>query len=352
MKNKPRLALLFLLLSAFIQSPTRAECVTVPLTCGSVRRGSLTSGDCSMSDGSLYDRYSFAQKSNTSIVVTMRPLSNNLPTAKLWISGPSTAPSPGAMISGSNEAVVEYRADGDLIVRPMAPNGLSSGDYLLQVDCYQSLPAPSECALQSLRCGQTLLWDLTRESCRFTNAQRAYVPVWVDIFPLVSFRALMTGVGFEPLVAVRDEDFNYLAVGSTAPIRTSEVSFRPQVDQDFFLIGTSETDGETGPFLLSLECPDYQCLRPILIQQPASVTVARGSTATLRAEAHANFDVTYEWWTAGFESVLAGTGQEWTTPPLSKSEAYYVVAKNACGESVSSVVDVEVVDVRRRPVRR
>jgi hypothetical protein len=94
---------------------------------------------------------------------------------------------------------------------------------------------------------------------------------------------------------------------------------------------------------------DVICDPPILlaINNPASQTVKRGTTATLTAKPEGGA-VTYQWYSghAGFTStpIANSNSQTFTTPAINSTQEFWVRITNACGTVDSQTATVTPVD--------
>ena len=116
---------------------------------------------------------------------------------------------------------------------------------------------------------------------------------------------------------------------------------------------TDNTCANTGPSV-SIIFDSY----PIFGLQPVNASIKSGERATLSASA--NPVVKMEWFEGevGDQAKIVGTGETFTTPPLSKTTKYWALASSECASTASAQVTVTVTPgaptapARRRAVGR
>ena len=79
------------------------------------------------------------------------------------------------------------------------------------------------------------------------------------------------------------------------------------------------------------------CAIPAFDVQPADTPVSGNGTATLTVHANGT-GVQYQWYTASGQAISGATSTSYTTPVLTQTTSYYVVASSSCGTSATSRV--------------
>jgi YD repeat-containing protein len=84
------------------------------------------------------------------------------------------------------------------------------------------------------------------------------------------------------------------------------------------------------------------CSTPTVVASPVDAPIESGSTATFSANPTGN-PTSYQWYrSAGQQQIAGATASQYTTPALTETTSYYVVASNACGSATSPSVTARI----------
>ena len=169
-------------------------------------------------------------------------------------------------------------------------------------------------------------------------------------------------------ITVTSSDFSpavIFAVGPTNPARrlafdanahgspTAQVRYAlTDVTPDYYVEVESSlaSAAPTGSYQLDVHC-EY-CTAPIITLCPRDTTIPYSGKAHLTVDAYGVEPISFTWREVGNELVVVATGQDFTTPQLTNSTAYYVDLNNDCGTARTAAAKVTVQPwKKRRPVR-
>lgn len=352
------LLLLFPVIAAAGPRKTRSAaegCLATLLSCNTNANGQLAPGDCE--ENGYYDIYGFTGTAGTMVEVSMRSLDPNLADVYLELIPPVGDASKTPVMIGARAATVRYRlaTSGTWAILAGAADISGSGKYLLNLRCFNSTsPAPQNCVTQQMVCRQTMLWELTPSSCRFTGSTRPYAEA--DIVGQAGdvIRAEADTIGFQPIVAMYDSQNKLLTQSFNPTIRHAQFDFFVPTTARYTMLITNVNETEVGRFDLTATCTTSGCAIPLFIREPQDVKVRFGSSVTVTAEVNAIGTTTYEW--SDVTDFPSGVGST-TTPsltigPVTGRRVYAIVATNACGTTVSRQFVVEPEPAKRRAVGR
>ena len=118
-------------------------------------------------------------------------------------------------------------------------------------------------------------------------------------------------------------------------------------------VGNSCGTTDSAAATITVEPP---CLAPNLTLQPQSQTVRSGDTATLRVAAEGTAPIAFQWYrivNGASVAVDGATDATYVTPALSATTTFFAIAKNGCGQTMSSPATITVAtSLRRRAARR
>jgi hypothetical protein len=352
------LLLLFPVIATAQPRKTRSAaegCLATLLSCNTHANGQLAPGDCE--ENGYYDIYGFTGTAGTMVEVSMRSLDPNLADVYLELIPPTGDASKTPVMIGARAATVRYRlaSSGTWAILAGAADISGSGKYRLDLRCFSSTsPAPQNCVTQQMVCRQTLLWDLTPSSCRFTASTKPYAIAEIIGQAGDVLRVEADTIGFQPIVALDDARNNRITQSFNPSFRHAQFdAFLPSTSLYTMLI-TNVNDTETGSFQLTATCTTSGCAIPLFIREPQDVKVPFGSSVTVTAEVNAIGTTTYEWSdVTDFPSgVGSTTAPSLTIGPVRSRRVYAIVATNACGTTVSRQFVVEPEPTKRRAVGR
>jgi hypothetical protein len=229
-----------------------------------------------------------------------------------------------------------------------------SGDYTVHTWCGpdDAPQEPQNCISQYLLCGQTAAWNLTNQSCRFSNdathvySDFAFYGVAGDFVQL----ELISGE-FSPILGVYDEAGSQVTVSSPASSTRDVASFTVPKNGMYDIVVTSKSSVAVGFYTLSMKCSSSGCLTPYIRRQPLNTTVPWGSRATLEVPVDSIGPMAYSWYDARGLPLLVAQSQTYTTPPITAPQSYYLVATSPCGSAQSRAFTLTPQPSRSRAVR-
>lgn len=323
-----------ILLLAFA-STAAADCVTQQfIACGARVTATLEPG--------CEDRYSFVGQNDQVISATIRPLDVPLTNPRLALSGPAGVNAP--VISGREVATLRYflRSDDVYTVSVTAD---SPGRYFFALNCGASNPnAPHDCVRQELVNREHVQWELTRDSCRFTDASRLAAP-----FPLYAVKGdpvtiTLQSPDFAPSIAI----YSYDSLVQLAAVNASSFTFLPHATGRYWVMATTVAPETTGRFELTMSAPRSGCLAPVVLREPDDATVPYGSSASLTAGISATTnELLWEWLDMRALPTLVGNEPQLQTPPVTTPQFYGAQITNPCGSTTTRVVKVSPFNHRR-----
>src|ERR1700682_4876938 len=112
-------------------------CVTTPIACDSSATGSLGLGDCTFSDGTYYDRYTFTGIAGQIIDIEVRPLSPSLTNPMIVLAPPIGDASKTPIIRGGagTEVIYKLSSSGVWAIGVGTADLFASGKYLVHLSC-------------------------------------------------------------------------------------------------------------------------------------------------------------------------------------------------------------------------
>lgn len=324
-------------------------CVVTPFACNSQATGRLTSTDCT-SNGAPLDVYEFDGTAGNVVTATIRTAAFNEPLAAIVPPLGDASKTP-IIFGGRLGATVTFvmGSTGRWRIGVGSSDIFATGDYIVAVSCSPDTEPslPQNCIPQMMLCGQTATWELTGQSCRFSNSDTTYQEFQIyGVAGDVLTTTLLTN-DFDPLFGIYDLDTNNLLASGTR-----NLSFTFPKTAMYSVLATSEQPRSTGFFGLQLTCSVSGCLEPLVTLQPADVSVPTGQRATLTTAANGT-DVHIDWYDVReVPGTFVGSGNSFTTPPITSTQYYQATARNSCGAMQSRIVTVTRTNFRRRAVRR
>jgi hypothetical protein len=376
MMTKTRFGLAVLLLlvmasSAFAANRKALEVATLGASCNTVRleesycdvdiHGVLESGDCTFSDGTRYDRYTFTGRAGDVVEIMVRPLSATYTKPYISLLSPLGDPAdPPTIYGGNGGASIWYKlsSSGIWIVTVSTEDLFAAGPYVLHIYCYEPEPeTPQSCIFQYLLCGQTAEWQLNADSCKFTNDNSVYAGWWIYAVEGDRLQFEQTSFSFEPLFGLYREG-ELLRSSSRDSSFRAEMSYVVRETGWHYFLTTSVEDARGGSIDVKLDCQGSGCTWPYLVSEPPSATtVTRGTSATLPFTVNAVGGYTVRLMDPNplegtvFTTVSA-LATSITTPPVTRPATYVLDVENACGTWVSNPFTVAPEVSRRRSVRK
>lgn len=334
-------------------------CVATPIACNTTSRGRLSAGDCTSEDGTYFDLYQFNGSVDTFVEVLVRPLSPTMTNPGNHLIGPPGSDVLTPIVAGGREAESRYilPGSGTWGIAAFTLDLFGSGEYAIDLRCRAGRSTSRDCVSQPIQCGQLYVWSLTAESCRFSNADKAFASLEFTGAPGYPATGYMESAQFSPNVVFWSESLgNYVSGGIRISNSATETRYFIPDSGRYSLVASSVEAQRGGEFGLALQCSFLPpCLRPLIVDQPTRITIPYGTSTSLSVESNGTGPLSYTWYESGF--FLAGTDQTFTTPPLTNPTSYLVEVRNACGMAQSKVIDVSLtggppVPLRRRPAKR
>lgn len=252
--------------------------------CDTETRGELASGDCTFTDGTRYDAYTFSGTKGQVVEFTFRPLATSLTLPYIALLSPlDDASHPPAVYDGKGAAQIEYQlsSTGTWTVLVSSDSLFASGAYVLHTYCYaDSTPSgPQSCVFQNLLCGQTLEGRLTADSCSFRSVPRAYAGVWVygvqgDVLTITE-----DSTAFRPLFGIYQG--SALLASSSSSATQARMVYSVPATGWYNIDATTTEDNRGGFFTLRLECVGSGCVFPYLASDVPNQIAPYGQPAII-----------------------------------------------------------------------
>ncbi|HYC58770.1 MAG TPA: hypothetical protein VEK79_04315 [Thermoanaerobaculia bacterium] len=341
------------------------DCLTeIFVGCDTETHGTLETGDCTTGDGRRVDFFAFNGTAGQLIEVMVRPLSTTYKEPVVALFSPLGDVADPPSIGGGNPSATtsgaslfyQLSSTGTWDIAVTSDDLFASGPYVLHVYCgVGDTSTPQSCVDQYLLCGQTGIWELSADSCRFQNDPSAFVRWWVYGVKNDILRLEQSSFSFTPLIGLYDEDAKLLGSSTRDSSFTAKMTFRVPETGWYQILTTSEEDNKGGDFTVSLECSGSGCTWPYLNSPTPNLTVPRrGDFATIPFTVNA---------VGGFFTTLldvngqavatVGPGStSITAPPVLRPTTYSLSFSNACGEWISDAFQIAPEPTRRRSVRK
>lgn len=323
------------------------------LSCNATVNGQLAAGDCNDADG-YYDILTFPGTAGQLVEATVRSLDGNLKSVSIGLAAPTSDSSRIPAVVGNRVATVRYRlaSSGTWAVVVGTGEFSSSGRYVVELRCFTTPPpVDKDCVLQTMVCNQALAWDFTPASCRFnSNSPYVWAEIWGNAGDLIRLQA--DSVGFQPVVAIYDDDGDLLTQSFNPTFRQARLDYFIERTGPYRLLVTN-ADTNVGSFVMTATCTTSGCVAPLFVRQPTDVRVPFGGNATVTFEVNSIGATTYEWSdVTDFPSGVASTNTpSYTFTNVRGRRAYVVSAKTPCGTTVSRTFFVDVESGKRRAAR-
>lgn len=333
------------------------SCTSRPITaCDVDLEGTLEAGDCTLGDGTKYDRFTFQGTAGQVIEVVVRPLDASYTKPWMWLLSPLGDSAEPPEFTGGPAGTITYElsSSGLWTILVGTEDLFAGGRYVLHVYCYDQEPdLPQECVFQHLLCGQEFEWRLTGESCRYTQVPRAYSGYWIYGKQGDNLHLEMEAFGFTPIFTLYSDDDRVLRTSNAKSSFQSEMFYFVQQTGWYYVLATSTEDNKGGFYSLRMSCNSSGCLFPYLTTgQPPDLTVKKGTTGVLPLNVHHLGGYTAKLYEDFDAVVTAGpNAPSIATPPANYQRTYTLWLENACGAWVSDAFTVSPVGGRRRAVR-
>jgi hypothetical protein len=330
-------------------------CVSTPIAYGASSRGTLGVSDCTFSDGTYYDRYTFTGFAGDRVVISLRPLSASLTNPKLVLAPPSNDASTPPQIFGQTASQLNYKlsSTGTWAFAVGTNDVFGSGSYFVKLSRVSddSPGEPQSCVTQYLQCHQTGYWFLTSQSCRFINdpgfvyASFLFYGIAGDA---VSFT--MASSTFGPQANLfSDVKNDYIGTAHFPDAFTStDLEILPATGY-YEIIASSRDPGKVGFFTLKLDCTTSGCVPPLFVAQPFPARVVSGTNAFMFATANGTAPIAINW-SDPFTGETLGSGSSIVISRITSSSSIYAHASNACGSDQSDLATITVLQQHRRAV--
>lgn len=342
------------------------DCFTeVFAACDRETRGRLESGDCTTGEGKRVDFYSFNGVAGQVVEFMVRPLSPTYKQPVITLISPTGTFVEEPYVAGGNPsaatsgATVYYQltSTGKWDIAVSSEDLFATGDYVLHVYCNaDNTPSePRECVDQYLLCGQTGIWNLGADSCRFSTGSKAYHAWWIYGKKDDVLRIEQGALSFTPLFGVYDENSKLLRSSTRDSSVYARATFRVPATGWYYVATTTEESNQGGEYTIKIDCSGSGCTWPYLVSDTPNINVRRRGD-----QAIVPFDVNA---VGGFTTTLLDVNDQpvvtvstpttsITTPPVLRPTTYSLLFANACGEWISSPFQVAPEPTRRRAVRK
>jgi hypothetical protein len=346
------------LAAKMIDAVRRADadgCVETQLFCNTTTQGRLAAGDCTTSNGFLIDDFQFAGSAGQFVTITVTPTSPSFTNPVIVLVPPSIDASKTPLVEGPAPVTLRYRlaSTGTWSIGVSTTDLFASGSYNISLNCETDTSSnPQNCTFQELACGQRLDWELTSTSCRFTPPDNKVFAAFFlpsDVGTTVTINAQTTG-DFRPRAAIFESSSGAaLAFDTTRTDTSATATYRITQPGEYYGIVTSVDDFGVGFFTVNVTCILPPCAPPVIINQPASVTLPAGSTALVSVDAIGTAPLHYRWSELGDPGTTIGIDSpQFKTPTLQHTQQYQVVVSNACGAITSQTATVTITPPPRR----
>lgn len=331
---------------SLVASPNAEGCATTPLACNGSARGRLGVGDCTFSDGTYYDRYTFAGTAGEVVRIDVRPLAQTFTRPLLVLAPPIGDASKTPLIYGGNGTAVLYvlSSTGTWAFAVGTADPFAAGEYFVSLQCSanHSPSQPQSCIEQKLVCNQTAAWYLTQQSCRFADGSAAYQDF--EIYGIAGDTATVTETSssFRPAFGVLQESTNqYVGNATLIDSATAKQVVTFPATGRYAIVASSYDDQQIGFFSLEVKCAASGCLSPLITSQPpTTTTIAYGAQASLSFGVNGSPPLTFNW----IDQVLnyVGSMSTLTTTPLFATSRFFATVSNACGSASTQSASVIV----------
>jgi hypothetical protein len=327
-----------LLLFAFA-STAAADCVTQQFVgCGARVSATLDAG--------CENRYSFSGVKDQVISATIRPVDAPLTNPRLVLSAPFGIHAP--VISGGEAATLNYVLPSN-DVYTISVSADSPGRYVFALGCRAANPGvPRDCVREELVSRERVQWELTADSCRFTDHSRlatAFVLYAVAGDPVT---ITLQSPDFKPRIAI----YSFDALLQQTTVDASSIIFVSRASARYWVMATTTAEETTGRYELTMSAQRSGCIAPLVMREPDDVTVAYGSRAKLSAGISASRDgLLWEWLDVLALPTIVSNAPELVTPPVALPQFYAARITNPCGSTMSRMATVSAETNRRRTTR-
>ncbi|HYM62912.1 MAG TPA: hypothetical protein VEZ11_18645 [Thermoanaerobaculia bacterium] len=347
-----------------IAEPEAADCAVTPISRVAEFRGTLAAGDCTASDGTLFDIFQFQGNAGDMVTATVVPLTSGFRNPTLAMVPPIADGTRPPQMSGGAAATVTFvlNSTGSWRLGVGSTDPSSSGDYLLTLNCRPdpSPTVPQACLPQNLLCGQTLSYKITDQACMFVSSPLLlYTPINLYAVAGDVLNVQMLSPDFQPKFGIYDEHGGLPLLRSSTSTSGAAMTFTVPKSGRYFFAAYAVTDSTIGSFTLTLGCSHSGCIEPYFRTQPADVAVLNGQTASVALDVVAPAGpVSYEWYDV---TVPPGdfpiqpplsTQPVFKTPPITATRYYSVKVSTPCGSAISRVFAVSPALSRYRTVKR
>jgi hypothetical protein len=346
------------LAAKMIDAVRRADadgCVETQLFCNTTTQGRLAAGDCTTSNGFLIDDFQFAGSAGQFVTITVTPTSPSFTNPVIVLVPPASDASKTPLVEGPAPVTLRYllASTGTWSIGVSTTDLFATGSYNISLSCdIDTSSEPQNCVFQELACSQRLDWELTSASCRFTppgNTVFAGFFLPSDVGTTITITAQTIG-DFRPRAEIFESCSSAaLAFDTTRTNTSATATYTITRPGDYYGIVTSVDDFGVGFFTVNVTCVLPPCAPPVIINQPASVTLPAGSTAFVSVDAIGTAPFHYRWTELGDPLTTIGTDSpQFKTPVLQRTQQYQVVVSNACGSVTSQTATVTVTQPPRR----
>lgn len=322
-------------------------------SCGATVSGALESGDCTFSDGTRYDRFTVTLPPQRSVAVTLRPLAASFSNPWLGVVAPIGDPSVPPAVFGPVASTVWLQTGataGTWTIAAGTEDLFASGAYVLHVECFPLESTSRDCVTQELLCGHTADAQLSAESCRFSDVNKAYAPyafygVQGDVITVE-----MESFGFDPLFGIYDMNDQLLKSSGRDNSFTARTTHFIETTGWYYVLATTIDENNAGLYSIKLSCGISGCLFPYFRTPVADQTVARGDTATVDLD----LSVIGKFNAALIEDIITvatSTSSKVTTPPINSRRQLIAEVVTPCGSAQSNAFTIMPDATKRRSVR-
>jgi Ig-like domain CHU_C associated len=230
--------------------------------------------------------------------------------------------------------------NGKIEVVPVV-HGPAAADESLLAMPDQTQP---NCFDHSIACGDTVNGIIDPTGCQFENAPNYYTEYTFVGAQGDQGTATVTA-NFTPQVLLYDSAGATIAFDMAPGMTSSTISWTLPASGRYYLVVTSAEAISSGSYQLKLTCQTSNCQVPIVLFQPADVTVNGGQSALLAAAAGGKTPIRFEWYRLipGIADEKVGTDStSYQTPALTFTTQYYVKMINSCGTTRSRTATVTI----------
>ncbi len=327
-------------------------CAVSTLTCdGTPQEGTIANGDCTVADGTRYDKWQVFANAGDEITVQIEALDATLTDPFLDLESPdgdTTAVTP-LVISGGTTARVRYiiTTTGYWTLNVGSNDVSGSGRYRLRAFCNASTSTdPQNCEPQPMSCNQLWIWDTTANSCAFANTPAVYAPFNIYLAAGDTLTIDMISNDFNPGVAVYRQGGNGNAVAAAfglASFVDASLAYKVGTSGTYQIVAWDRTFGGNGEFAIEVGCTST-CSPPAIVSHPSSQT-SQGAAVTLSVTALGASPFTYQWYQgkSGDTSHPVSTDASLQVASPSAAASYWVRVTNTCGTADSNTAVINVI---------